>query len=128
MEYQQTVNTFRSEITQDYLNAIIASVNYFVSIESKIEKLIGVDHRQQANQAPEIKPNESLCLSKVNYIAILTLEKLGISSPSETQIDIIETLILLANGAENITPEKLEICSGMDHIAQQILLSQFRKS
>jgi hypothetical protein len=81
---------------------------------------------------PQPKNNEPLCISKVNYIAILSLEQLGVSSPTQAQIDTMESVILLATlsniGPNKLTKEKIDLCMGGDTIANRILLRILKKT
>ncbi len=95
-EKQYTMNTLGSDTKQDYLNEIIASEKYFVSTANKADSLTKVNRRQRLNQRLNTQSSEPMHCSKINYVAILTLEKLGLDAPSQEQIDTVETLILFA--------------------------------
>lgn len=69
-----------SDETKDYIQQVIAFEKHFNLVDSY--RTVNT-----ANKLPT---------SKINYIAILTLEKLGIPAPSQIQIDIVESLINLA--------------------------------
>lgn len=66
-------------------------------------------------------------INQANYIAIVVLEQLGLTSPSQQQIDVMESVILLATQPEKLKLEILKICIG-DNIARRILLRHLQQS
>ncbi len=59
-------------------------------------------------------------VNSVNYIAITILEQIGIDSPSQNQIDIVETLILLGTSPRLMNLDAIEKCLGDDNTAKHI--------
>lgn len=58
-------------------------------------------------------PDQSTCngfpdLNKENYLAVLTLENLGLNAPTQDQIDVLETLILLVGQSQSQRQENLQ--------------------
>lgn len=92
-------------------NQEILLENFLTSSESQLGRLI-ID---EENPMPSFVDN-------ANYIAIRTLEKIGLPEPDQKQIDIIEILISLAFHKEHFTPEKFEFCTGADSVARRIFL------
>ncbi len=60
-------------------------------------------------------------LSLSNYTAISILERLGLSSPTQAQIDIMESMVQIAVHPEKTTPRKVKRCVGDDELAYSFL-------
>lgn len=56
-----------------------------------------------------------------NYTAVSILERLGLSSPSEAQIRLIESLLLMLTRPEKINPKMIKHCIGDDKLAYSFL-------
>ena len=137
MNNEQIFKTTSTETVNACLSAIDSSMDHFKQAKHTMLKLAAVlqedDTTENTNIGfkPQPKNNEPLCISKVNYIAILSLEQLGVSSPTQAQIDTMESVILLARlsniGPNKLTKEKTDLCMGGDTIANRILLRILKK-
>lgn len=72
---------------------------------------------------------EDICSheEQANYLAIRILEEIGLTIPTQKQIDIIESIVLFAIQPKLLTLETLKACIGNDNIAQRILLHHLQK-
>jgi hypothetical protein len=61
---------------------------------------------------------EGLCLT--NYTAISILERLGIS-PSQEQVTLMESVLLMATYPNKVKPETIKYCVGEDSLAYLFL-------
>ena len=59
-------------------------------------------------------------LSLANYTAVSILERLGIS-PNQEQIDIMESVVLMASYPKKINPTTIKHCVGEDNLAYLFL-------
>lgn len=135
MDTIQTVDNQPFGIINTCFNAIEASIEHFVSMQGHIEKLAVLlqegksKEHNGSKKVPEQPENyEPLCISKINYIAILALEKLNISSPSQKQIDTMESIILLSMkpGRPNQEKPQFSVCNST--IAGRILQRSLRNN
>jgi hypothetical protein len=60
-------------------------------------------------------------LSLINYTTIAILERLGLSNPSLEQIDIMESMVLMATHPQQIEPETIRQCVGDNNLAYYFL-------
>jgi hypothetical protein len=137
MNKEQIFKTTSIERVNGCLNAIDSSMDHFKQAKDSMLELAAVLQEDDTTEnthigfKPQPKNNEPLCISKVNYIAILSLEQLGVSSPTQAQIDTMESVILLARlsniGPNKLTKEKTDLCMGGDTIANRILLRILKK-
>ena len=140
MNNEKIFKTTSTESINACLNAIDSSMDHFKQAKHTMLKLAAVLQEDDTTEnthigfKPQPKNNEPLCISKVNYIAILSLEQLGVSSPTQAQIDTMESVILLARlsnigpkGPNKLTKEKTDLCMGGDTIANRILLRILKK-
>lgn len=81
---------FNSEIVKAELNNFLSLFEQFLSFIKQIEISL-----------PSF-------VSKANYISISILEKLGILSPSQEQIDMVEVLVLLTTDVFQESTNTLE--------------------
>lgn len=116
------------------LSAIETSMDHFARVRKHIKELAASLQEDETEpklgiaKSQQTKNGEPLCISKINYIAVLSLEYLGISSPSQQQIDTMESIILLSMNPNELNREKLEIYMGNETIAKRILLRQLRRT
>ena len=137
MNKEQIFKTTSTETVNACLSAIDSSMDHFKQAKHTMLKLAAVLQEDDTTEnthigfKPQPKNNEPLCISKVNYIAILSLEQLGVSSPTQAQIDTMESVILLARlsniGPNKLAKEKTDLCMGGDTIANRILLRILKK-
>ena len=62
---------------------------------------------------------EDLCLP--NYTAVSVLERLGIKDPSLEQVQIMESMVLMACYPKKVNPQMIEQCAGSDKLASLFL-------
>lgn len=106
-------------MTNDHINncspkIINACINCIEAIESSTRHFIEVKKSMQALSISlqedisnsQFESNE-LVVNKINYIAVLALEKLGMTDPSQEQINTMEFIILFANYPESLAFEKI---------------------
>jgi hypothetical protein len=60
-------------------------------------------------------------LSLPNYAAVSILERLGIKDPSLDQVDIMESVVLMASYPHKVKPGTIEQCVGDDKLAALFL-------
>ncbi len=60
-------------------------------------------------------------LSLPNYTAVAILEQLNILDPTQKQIDILESMILMMSNPQQIEPETIRQCVGNDDLAYYFL-------
>ena len=132
MNKNQTFKTISVEIVNACLSAIDSSMEHFQEAKRNMQELAAFLQEDDTAQnacihfKPQPQNNEPLCISKVNYIAILSLEQLGVSSPNQEQIDTMESVILLAMSSEKLTKEKIGLCIGEDNIARRVFLRMLK--
>mgnify|MGYP000325981030 CR=1 FL=1 len=66
----------------------------------------------------DIDAVEELCLT--NYTAVSILERLGIS-PSQEQINLMESVLLMATYPRKVKPATIKHCVGEDNLAYLFL-------
>ena len=111
----------RNKTAQNYLNAIKSSIEHLFKIENHIDRINSIhENYYQSGYEP-------LHISKVNYLAIIALEKLGLTEPTQKQIDAAEILILLLYDSKHLTSRKFHIGAGVDSIRKHTLLRVIRK-
>lgn len=67
-------------------------------------------------------------LSLSNYTAISVLEKLGLLNPSQEQIDVIESLVLIAKQPQRVTHRAVKRCVGNNKLACAFLVSKHQST
>ena len=128
MNKDQTFKTISIETINACLRAIELSSEHLNLAKSNMQKLgvflqeENIDKNACIDFKSQPKNNEPICINKVNYIAILSLEQLGVSCPTQEQIDTMESIIMLAMSPEKITKEKIDLCLGEDNVAKRIFL------
>ncbi len=60
-------------------------------------------------------------LSLSNYTAISILERLGLLNPTQEQIDIMESMVLIATHPQKISTKKMKLCVGNNELAYSFL-------
>ena len=60
-------------------------------------------------------------LSLPNYAAVAVLEQLGILDPTQKQINIMESMVLMTSDPQQIEPETIRQCVGNDELAYYFL-------
>ena len=134
MNQEQTFKTRSIEIVNACLNAIELSTEHLNLAKNNMQKLgvflheENIDNNACIRFKPQPKNNEPLCINKINYIAILSLEQLGVSCPTQEQIDTMESVIMLAMNPEKLTKEKIYLCMGEDNIAKRIFLRALKSN
>lgn len=137
MNTNPPINTPPSDIIPACLHAIESSIDHFVMAQRNILEVAALVQESEAaevtetnaDRLPKTQPNnnEPLCISKVNYIAILSLEQLGIISPTQAQIDTLESVILLAmNPNGDVTKKTIDRCISGDTVARRMLLRKLK--
>jgi hypothetical protein len=60
-------------------------------------------------------------LSLTHYTALAVLEQLGLSNPTQEQINTMESMVLLASYPQNATTDTIQQCVGNDKLAYYFL-------
>ncbi len=122
----------KNHIIEDCLNAINSSIKHFNEVKQTILKLSEFlqendeDITSLNNKKRPSKNFEPLYLSKINYITILTLERLGIKEPTQEQIDTMEFVISMSMKPDNTTHEKIAAFIGQDTIFKRVFVRKIQ--
>lgn len=116
MHINQLISVFPSNHFERVSNAIEASINHFKTVRKNIKRvsvLLQEDNSDEINTAFPDRyggGHEPLWVNKINYIAILSLELLGITCPSQQRIEIMESLIWITLHTDKPIREIINRC------------------